>query len=106
MKKGIKIAVIAVSSLALACVAGLAVTGWQIGWGPFAGLYDWETREVTPVAAKYPAAERQHEGRLFVAGRLHPAPAGEFDPGIRAGASAQNGGLKDEGYSVENGIPV
>lgn len=65
MKKGIKIAVIAVSSLVLACVAGLAVTGWQIGWGPFAGLYDWETREVTPVAAKYPAAERQHEGRLL-----------------------------------------
>lgn len=52
---------IAVVGLAFAApLVGLIVTGWQIGWGPFAGLYDWN-REVTPITEKYPANERQHE---------------------------------------------
>ncbi len=58
--KKLKIAAISVGALAAACVAGLVITGWQIGWGPFAGLFDWD-REVNPIASKYPAQERQHE---------------------------------------------
>lgn len=58
--KKLKIVAVSVGVLVLACMMGLAVTGWQIGWGPFAGLYDWD-RKVDPIAAKYPANERQHE---------------------------------------------
>lgn len=46
--------------LAAACLLGLVVTGWKIGWGPFGGLYDWDG-EVRAIAEKYPAAEHPHE---------------------------------------------
>lgn len=58
--KHLKTILIVAAGLALACIIGLAVTGWQIGWGPFAGLFDWD-REVAPIVEKYPVQERQHE---------------------------------------------
>lgn len=60
MKKGVKIAVISIASLALACLSGLIITGAQIGWGPFASLYSWD-KEVNPIAEKYDANSRQGE---------------------------------------------
>ena len=39
MKKSTKILIYIIGGLALASLIGLAVTGWQIGWGPFKGLF-------------------------------------------------------------------
>ena len=60
MKKGVKIAVISIVSLTIACLLGLIITGSQIGWGPFASLYSWD-KEVNPIAEKYDAKSRQGE---------------------------------------------
>ena len=44
MKKTIKILLIAVGTALLAVLIGLAVTGYEIGWGPFGGLFTgWES---------------------------------------------------------------
>lgn len=59
-KKTLKICAVLFGALAVACLIGLAVTGWKIGWGPFAGLYDWDS-ETLPLAQKHVAAEHQHE---------------------------------------------
>lgn len=53
--------IITASAAVLASVvAGLAVTGKKIGWGPFGFLYDWD-RETDKVTRRYPFEERQKE---------------------------------------------
>lgn len=60
MKKGVKILIISILSLAVACLLGLIITGAKIGWGPFSSLYSWD-KEVNPIAEKYNAEESQGE---------------------------------------------
>ena len=60
MKKGVKILIISILSLAVACLFGLIITGAKIGWGPFSSLYSWD-KEVNPIAEKYNAEESQGE---------------------------------------------
>lgn len=59
-KKAIKIVTCGTGGLALLSLIGLLITGWKIGWGPFASLYDWDG-EVNAIAEEYPAEERQSE---------------------------------------------
>lgn len=58
MKKGTILA--ACAGAAALSLAGLALTGRKIGWGPFGHLCDWD-QEVDAIAKKYPADRRQHE---------------------------------------------
>lgn len=60
MKKVVKILIISILSLAVACLLGLIITGAKIGWGPFSSLYSWD-KEVNPIAEKYNAEESQGE---------------------------------------------
>lgn len=43
-----------------AVLVGLIVTGWRIGWGPFAGLRDWEP-DVSYIESHYDASSRKGE---------------------------------------------
>ncbi len=61
MKKGSGIAIRIAGGVAAACVAGLAVTGWQIGWGPFKGLFKGFEDEVAAIENRYDARERKGE---------------------------------------------
>lgn len=65
MKKGMKIVLIVVSVLLIACIIGLAVTGAKIGWGPFAFLHTWD-RDVNNITEKYPA--ETHQGGIVFYG--------------------------------------
>lgn len=42
MKKPLEIVMIAAAVLVVASLAGLAITGLKIGWGPFAFLHTWD----------------------------------------------------------------
>ena len=61
MRRAAKIALGIGGGVAAACLAGLAVTGWQIGWGPFRGLFKGFESEVAAIEKKYPADERKGE---------------------------------------------
>ena len=58
MKKGVKIAIISVSSLLIACLIGLIATGAAIGWGPFSFLFSWD-KETDKITEKYEVTENQ-----------------------------------------------
>ena len=47
--------------LAAACLLGLLITGWQIGWGPFKGLFKGYGNQVSEIAEKYDANTRKGE---------------------------------------------
>lgn len=89
MRKKRSILIVAAGLIVAAPLVGLIVTGWQIGWGPFAGLYDWD-REVDPIAAKYPANERQHEVIFYGASNFRLWTEMESD---LSGYKAQNHGF-------------
>lgn len=61
MTKGIKIALTAAGGAAAACVIGLVVTGWQIGWGPFRFLFKGFENEVKAIEQRYDANTRKGE---------------------------------------------
>ena len=61
MKKGLKIILFAVCGLVAASLIGLAVTGWQIGWGPFSFLFKGYGDEVKAIAERYDAETRKGE---------------------------------------------
>ena len=52
------------ASLAATTVAGLVITGREIGWGPFRRLFKGFQEEVAGIEKKYPVSEHQH-GILF-----------------------------------------
>lgn len=56
--KSIKIIISVVSVLLIAVLSGLAITGWQINWGPFAFLHSYDN-EVSSIAEKYDVKENQ-----------------------------------------------
>lgn len=60
-KKIIKITGITLGALFAVSLAGLAITGWQIGWGPFAFLFKGYGSEVSAIEKKYDAKTRQGE---------------------------------------------
>ena len=61
MKKSVKIMTGIVCGLLIACLAGLMITGWQIGWGPFSMLFKGYGDEVSAIEQKYDANTRQGE---------------------------------------------
>lgn len=61
MKKRAKIALGVGCGLLAACVVGLAVTGYEIGWGPFRGLFKGFEAEVAAIEQKYDAGTRKGE---------------------------------------------
>ena len=61
MKKRHKIAFGFGCGLAAACVIGLAVTGYEIGWGPFRGLFKGFVGKVAAIEQKYDAGTRKGE---------------------------------------------
>ena len=61
MGKGLKIVLFSVCGLLLASLIGLGVTGWQIGWGPFAFLFKGYGDEVKAIAERYDAETRKGE---------------------------------------------
>lgn len=61
MKKGKKIMIGILCGLPIACLAGLMMTGWQIGWGPFSMLFKGYGDEVSAIEKKYDASTRQGE---------------------------------------------
>lgn len=61
MKKSVKFIFIVVIGLAFASLIGLMVTGWQIGWGPFKGLFKGYGDEVAAIESKYDASARKGE---------------------------------------------
>ena len=61
MKKSAKIALWTIGGLAAASLAGLIITGWQIGWGPFKGLFKGYGDQVAEIAEKYDANTRKGE---------------------------------------------
>ena len=63
MNKPLKIVTIALAALGVASLAGLAITGWKIGWGPFSFLHTWDA-DVEKIQQAYPAQENQN-GIIF-----------------------------------------
>ena len=61
MSKGKKVMLWIIIVLLIAVLAGLIITGWQIGWGPFSGLFKGYGDEVSAIEKKYDAQTRQHE---------------------------------------------
>ena len=61
MKKSVKIMILSVSGLAAASLIGLAVTGYEIGWGPFKGLFKGYENEIAAIEQKYDAETRRGE---------------------------------------------
>lgn len=61
MRKSRKWTIGIVMGITALAVAGLAITGWQTGWGPFRRLFKGFEDEVAAIEKKYPAEERQHE---------------------------------------------
>ena len=61
MKNSTKIALAIPGGLAAVCLAGLAVTGRQTGWGPFRFLFRGFEAEVAAIERKYDAAARKGE---------------------------------------------
>ena len=49
------------AGLALAALTGLLITGWQIGWGPFKGVFKGYGDQVSEIAEKYDANTRKGE---------------------------------------------
>ena len=95
MKKGMKIVLIVVSVLLIACIIGLAVTGAKIGWGPFAFLHTWD-RDVNSITEKYPA--ESHQGGIVFYGASNFAMWYEMDTDL-SGYRVQNhafGGSTDK----------
>ena len=63
MKKPLKIVIIVAVALVVASLAGLAITGWKIGWGPFSFLHTWDA-DVEKIQQTYPAQDNQN-GIIF-----------------------------------------
>lgn len=63
MKKPLKIVIIVAAALVAASLAGLAITGLKIGWGPFSFLHTWDA-DVEKIQQTYPAEENQN-GIIF-----------------------------------------
>ena len=63
MKKPLKITIAIATALAAASLAGLAITGFKIGWGPFAFLHTWDA-DVEKIQQTYPVEENQN-GIIF-----------------------------------------
>lgn len=61
MKKAVKWTLGILGGVAGACLIGLSVTGWQIGWGPFRFLFKGFEGDVRAVEQRYDAAERKGE---------------------------------------------
>ena len=61
MSKKTRIALVGIGVLAASCTIGLAVTGWQIGWGPFSFLFKGYEDEVEAIESRYDAQTRQGE---------------------------------------------
>ncbi len=61
MKRTVKIALSAIGGLAGAGLIGLAVTGYQVGWGPFRFLFKGYEEEVRAIEKRYEADGRRHE---------------------------------------------
>ena len=61
MKKRVKITMIVLGAAVLASLIGLAITGYEIGWGPFKGLFKGFENEVAAIEQKYNAEERKGE---------------------------------------------
>lgn len=59
MKKPLKIVIIVAAALVAASLAGLAITGLKIGWGPFSFLHTWDA-DVEKLQQTYPADENQN----------------------------------------------
>lgn len=61
MKKWMRVMLWGIGIALLAVLTGLAVTGYEIGWGPFGGLFKgWES-EVKAIEQRYDAKTRQGE---------------------------------------------
>ena len=63
MKKPLKIVIIVAAALVVASLAGLAITGLKIGWGPFSFLHTWDA-DVEKIRQTYPAEENRN-GIIF-----------------------------------------
>lgn len=59
-----KIAGWSLAGLAVTTLAGLVITGREIGWGPFRRLFKGFEKEVAGIEKKYPVSDHQH-GILF-----------------------------------------
>ena len=56
-----RLIVTGIATAAAAVMTGLAVTGYQIGWGPFSFLFKGFEDEVRAIENRYPADERKKE---------------------------------------------
>lgn len=63
MNKALKIGIGVLAGAAVSNLAGLVIAGRKIGWGPFAGLYDWD-KEVKTLTDRYPPENHQN-GIIF-----------------------------------------
>ena len=61
MEKAMKITFFVLCGILLAGVIGLAIAGWQIGWGPFRGLFKGFEGEVEAIEERYDAQTRRGE---------------------------------------------
>lgn len=59
MNKVIKLGVGVLAGATVTNLAGLVLAGRRVGWGPFAGLYDWD-KEVRAITDRYPAENHQN----------------------------------------------
>ena len=59
-----KIACWSLAGIAVTTLAGLVITGREIGWGPFRRLFKGFEEEVAGIEKKYPVSDHQH-GILF-----------------------------------------
>ena len=61
MEKAMRITFFVLCGILLAGLIGLAAAGWQIGWGPFAGLFKGYEGEVRAIEERYDAQTRREE---------------------------------------------
>ena len=61
MEKALKITFFVLCGILLAGIIGLAAAGWQLGWGPFGGLFKGYEGEVRAIEARYDAETRRGE---------------------------------------------
>lgn len=83
MNKTAKILIVVAAGILIACLIGLAVTGYMIGWGPFARLryYNRVTYDITEQQCDYRREKRTIDGpNGTIVGYLF-TPQTEVDPG-------------------------
>lgn len=74
MKQDKKVTAGIVLGAGVAVLAGLAITGWQVGWGPFAKLHDGKMARLPGNAVRYAPENVDKSADSPLTGKHPPQP--------------------------------